>query len=56
MQPIKPHEAIACYLMSRRQGVEMIAYITGKSATDVKRHIQEGERLLKEQEKARRDQ
>jgi hypothetical protein len=51
---IKSSEAIACYLMSQKQGVPMIAKLKGKSVQEIERYIAEGERLIKERGKSRK--
>ena len=43
-------DAIACYILSKHQGVDMIAVLTGKTVREVKVLIKEGKRLLKERD------
>ena len=43
-------DAVACYILSKQQGAEMIAILLAKPVDEVRRMIREGERLLQERE------
>ena len=46
-------DAIVCYILSKRQGVEMIAKMLGKPEPDVRKLIAEGKRILRDRDERR---
>ena len=44
----RKHEAIACFILSKRQSAKFIAFLTGHTEELVEELIAEGERIYKE--------
>ena len=40
-------DAVACYILSRRQGIEMISVLFGKPEKEIEQLIGEGRQILK---------
>ena len=51
MKP-EQYDAVVCYILSKRQGVAMIATIMEKTEDEVRRLIAEGERVVQERGEA----
>ena len=47
------YDAVVCYILSKRQGVAMIATIMEKSEDEVRRLIAEGERIVQQRGESR---